>query len=165
MAFISLVSIVWLCWTPKNKQQQIKAQRMWTYQWLMLILPKLSLRFIIHQRPQPPRSHEKRQMTNNPRNYSFNGQLHPKHNVHKRFELTGNIHKLGDYIKEVLQKRNAEGYGCCTESFVKTVMGKCRHTAGRGAGVGSERPGVRANEQAKMDDGWCWYRRQQPCFI
>lgn len=44
---------------------------------------------------------------------------------------------------------------CCTESFVKTVMGKGAHTAGRGAGVGSERPGVRANEQAKMDDGWC----------
>ncbi len=43
-------------------------------------------------------------------------------------------------------------------AVLKALMGKGGHAAGRGAGVGSERVEVRANErgeQAKMDDGWC----------
>lgn len=47
-----------------------------------------------------------------------------------------------------MKTSNADSCGCCSEGFVNAVMGTGAHTAGRGAGVGSERPEVRANERA-----------------
>lgn len=54
--------------------------------------------------------------------------------------------------RRVMKTTNADGCGCCIKSLVNAPMGEGTHTAGRGAGVGSERAD---GEQAKMDDGWC----------
>lgn len=45
-----------------------------------------------------------------------------------------------------MEKRNS--CGCCIEGFVKGLMGRDAHTAGRGSAAGSERAEVRANERA-----------------
>lgn len=76
--------------------------------------------------------------------------------AHRRWELVTPV-QTGSYEEGAMDVRNADSCVGCTESFVEAVTGEGAHAAGRGAGVGSERPEARekgrTSRQRWMMDG------------
>lgn len=136
-----------LCESARQKvnSERYRRREGWTRQWLMFI--PFKVKFKMHKSLKTTTLDEQR---------ACNSRTTPLRAHQQNFDSS-----------EVCQ--NGETIDRCrysTGSFVKDPMSKSgRRLQVLGVKEADERANKRAGGQAKMDDGWCWYRRKQPRFI